>query len=374
MSNHPTDREHKTRWRMPAVAAAAIVVLGVGAIAFAVSNTNADDPDGVPQAPAPTAAPTTAAPTTTVAPLIVTVHGDPRRPDHLHPAGRLGRTRGGRRIRSVRGILDGELRDVANVYADGCEHTLLDPPLGPTVDDLANGVGHSCPASPRRHPSTSPSTGTPANRSTSPSPITRPWPIRSPARTRPTVSTASSPSGTKGRRPRPELLGPGPGATAPTVDPRRRRHPTRDRRTVRFRLDAGEARRHGRIPRLHPDRLTRSRVRRHSVDLAVAVLATAPGLRVGSRSGLGRIPHGIRPRLRGPATVRRRKPFEAARRRRESDGKLAGPESADEQLPGRLTIVRRRCGAGRRSVPRPSDRSRRRARLPVRARWVGVPA
>ena len=27
--------------------------------------------------------------------------------------------------------------DVANVYADGCEHTPLDPPLGPTVDDLA---------------------------------------------------------------------------------------------------------------------------------------------------------------------------------------------------------------------------------------------
>ena len=27
--------------------------------------------------------------------------------------------------------------DVANVYADGCERTLLDPPLGPTVDDLA---------------------------------------------------------------------------------------------------------------------------------------------------------------------------------------------------------------------------------------------
>jgi len=28
--------------------------------------------------------------------------------------------------------------DVGNVYADGCQGTLLDPPLGPTVDDLAN--------------------------------------------------------------------------------------------------------------------------------------------------------------------------------------------------------------------------------------------
>ena len=53
---HAADSEHKTRWRIPAVAAAAIVVVGVGAIVFAVSNTNADD-DGVSQAPAPTAHP-----------------------------------------------------------------------------------------------------------------------------------------------------------------------------------------------------------------------------------------------------------------------------------------------------------------------------
>ena len=75
MSDHPADSEHKTRWRIPAVAAATIVVLGVGAIAFAVSNTNADDHDGVSQAPVQTAAPTTAAPTTTVAPRIVTYTG-----------------------------------------------------------------------------------------------------------------------------------------------------------------------------------------------------------------------------------------------------------------------------------------------------------
>ena len=90
MSDNSADDEHKTRWRTPAVAAAAIVVLGAGVMAFAVSNTNADDPDGVPQAPAPTAAPTTAAPTTTVAPRILDLHGNPRRRDHLHRAGRLG--------------------------------------------------------------------------------------------------------------------------------------------------------------------------------------------------------------------------------------------------------------------------------------------
>ena len=139
MSDNSADNEHKTRWRTPAVAAAAVVVLGAGAIAFAVSNTNADDPDGVPQAPAPTAAPTTAAPTTTVAPRIVTgpFPVGPRRHGHLHLAGRLGsQPRRGSLVDSGSAVVN--FWDVCNVYADGCEHTLLDPPLGPTVDDLAN--------------------------------------------------------------------------------------------------------------------------------------------------------------------------------------------------------------------------------------------
>jgi len=209
MSDYPADREHKTRWRTPAVAAAAIVVLGVGAIAFAVSNTNADDPDGVPQAPAPTAAPTTPAPTTTVAPLIVTYTGIPGVPiTYTVPDGWDPPEDDGFVVFGESSMVN--FQDVANVYADGCEHTLLVPPLGPAVDDLAT-CGPRCPVSPRRHPSTSPSTGTPANRSTSPSPTTRPRRIRPPARTRPTVSTASSPSGmtrvrdsarASGRRPR----------------------------------------------------------------------------------------------------------------------------------------------------------------------------
>jgi len=137
MSDDSADNEHKNRWHIPAVAAAAIVVLGVGAIAFTVSNTNADDPDGVSQAPAPTAAPTTPAPTTTVAPRIVTYTGIPGvaitytvpdgwdAPDDDEGFAVVGES-------SMVNFWD-----VANVYADGCESSLLVPPLGPTVDDLA---------------------------------------------------------------------------------------------------------------------------------------------------------------------------------------------------------------------------------------------
>ena len=109
MSDDSADSEHKNRWRIPAVAAAAIVVARVGAIAFAVSNTNADDPDGVSQAPAPTAAPTTRGADHHRRAPHRHLHGDPRRPDHLHRAGRLGSTDERRRIRSRWGILHREL-------------------------------------------------------------------------------------------------------------------------------------------------------------------------------------------------------------------------------------------------------------------------
>ena len=134
---HMSDHEHMTRWRTPAVAAAAIVVLGVGAIAFAVSNTNADDPDGVPQAPTPTAAPTPPAPTTTVAPLIVTYTGIPGVPiTYTVPDGWDPPEDDGFVVFGESSMVN--FQDVANVYADGCEHTLFVPPLGPAVDDLAN--------------------------------------------------------------------------------------------------------------------------------------------------------------------------------------------------------------------------------------------
>jgi len=126
MPDHPGDSEHKARWRTPTVAAAAIVVLGVGAIAFTVSNTNADDPDGVSQAPAPT---------TTVVPRVVTYTGIPGVPiTYTLPDG-WEAEQGEPSVSGESSMVN--FWDVRNVYADGCERTLLDPPLGPTVDDLA---------------------------------------------------------------------------------------------------------------------------------------------------------------------------------------------------------------------------------------------
>jgi len=128
MSENSADSEHATRWHTPAIAAAAIVVLGVGAIAFAVSNTNADD-EGVSQAPASAAAPTTTpAPTTTNASRTVTepITGTDLTVTYTPPDG----------WETYPAQVN--FWNVTNVYADGCEHTRLDPPLGPTVDDLAN--------------------------------------------------------------------------------------------------------------------------------------------------------------------------------------------------------------------------------------------
>ncbi len=264
ISDDSADAEHKTRWRSPAVAAAAIVVLGVGAIAFAVSNTTADDPDGVPQAPAPTAAPTTAAPTTTVAPRIVsdrTRYGSPtsRSPT---PCRTAGKHRPATDSWSIAASSVVNFWDVDNVYADGCEHTLLDPPLGPTVDDLAN-VWATLPGFTATTPVDIVVDGYAGKRVdyTVPDYPT----VVDPATGEDEADCVEQhvrPVDRKVRRAGSELLGPGPGATEPTVDHRRRRHPTRDQRMVRTRHHARTTRRHGRIPRLHPDRLTRSRLSR----------------------------------------------------------------------------------------------------------------
>ena len=130
MSDDSADGEQKTRWRIPAVAAA-IVVVGVGVIAFAVSNTNADD-DGVSQAPVVTAEPTTA-----VASRVETkpVLGTDITLSYTLPDGWEPARDDGLLISADPATVN--FWDVNNVYADGCEHIQLDPPLGPSVDDLA---------------------------------------------------------------------------------------------------------------------------------------------------------------------------------------------------------------------------------------------
>ena len=136
VDSHPTS-EVRSRRRLAMAAAAVVAVIGVAAIA--INSINSDD--DVEPAPAvqPTAAPTTAAPTITVAPTTKTVSfpvGSANdipvtftAPDDWVVDGSVAYAdnSGGRGV-----FFDG----IANIYADGCQWVLLDPPVGPTVDDL----------------------------------------------------------------------------------------------------------------------------------------------------------------------------------------------------------------------------------------------
>ena len=131
---HMSQTEHRNRWRNLAVAAAAavIVVVGVGAILGSrSSNSNSDDPDGVPQAPVQPPAPTT-----TVAPRTYPLRLSDLSITYTLPNGwDVPAGSGEFLLTSESSVVN--MWQVANVYADGCAHTQLDPPLGPTVDDLA---------------------------------------------------------------------------------------------------------------------------------------------------------------------------------------------------------------------------------------------
>ena len=133
------DSEHSNRWRLPAVAAAVVVVLGAAGIAIALSNSSADDVDGPSPAEAPTAVPATVAPTTTIAPRTETASfagSDPTVPlsytvpDGWQLIGEWGLANNSAAV---------HFYDIANLFADGCNWVLVDPPVGPTVDDLAAG-------------------------------------------------------------------------------------------------------------------------------------------------------------------------------------------------------------------------------------------
>lgn len=138
MTDTSTEDERGARWRTPAIAAAAIVVLGVGAIAFAVSKTNADDDEEVSKAPPATAALTSALPTTSVAPGTATATiSTPQsllEVTYTVPEG-WEVDFDGTVVRGDSAVVN--LWHVRNVYSDGCDWTFADPPLGPTVDDLA---------------------------------------------------------------------------------------------------------------------------------------------------------------------------------------------------------------------------------------------
>ncbi len=131
----PPTSEVRNRRRIAMAAAAVVVVIGVAAIA--INSMNSDD--DVEPAPAvqPTVAPTTVAPTSTVAPTTKTVSFTVTSanipvtftvPDDWIVFG--GWT--AYKPDTVGVIVD----DISNIYVDGCQWVLLDPPVGPTVDDL----------------------------------------------------------------------------------------------------------------------------------------------------------------------------------------------------------------------------------------------
>ena len=144
----PPTSETRNRQRLAMAAAAVVAVIGVAAIA--TNSPNSDD--DVKPAPAlqPTVGPTTVAPTT-LAPRTKT--GSLDLEDGLSvaftvPDGwfweptseqffRLPTSSGPppplERVTFV---------DVSNVFADGCQKVLVDPPVGPTVDDLVSALAN----------------------------------------------------------------------------------------------------------------------------------------------------------------------------------------------------------------------------------------
>jgi hypothetical protein len=132
--------ETTNRRRMVMAAAAVIVVIGVTGIAFALTSPNADDdPTPSPTAVATGAPTTSVAPPTTVAPAVETVRFEVIGADIpvtlAVPAGWTIEEQG-----AAKGVGVGEVGVhfdvIPNLYADGCQWEPVDPPVGPTVDDL----------------------------------------------------------------------------------------------------------------------------------------------------------------------------------------------------------------------------------------------
>lgn len=139
------------RWPPLASAAAAVLVVGAIVIAFAVNNTNSDDAQSPsPSAQSPSAqspasaAVATVAPTTSAAPSAETVSftmTDANMNDVTVTAAvptNWWIRKDGLSIYSGFGVGSAEVffDFVSNIYTDGCQWEFVDPPIGPTVDDL----------------------------------------------------------------------------------------------------------------------------------------------------------------------------------------------------------------------------------------------
>ncbi len=135
--NSPPTSETGNPRRLAMAAAAVVAVIGVAAT-IALNRMNSDDDVERAPAAAPTVAPTTVAPRTETGffagddgvPVTFTVPDD----DWGVVEGWwvVHSTRAGREESGV------AFWDVGNIYAEGCQWVLVDPPVGPTVDDLVS--------------------------------------------------------------------------------------------------------------------------------------------------------------------------------------------------------------------------------------------
>jgi hypothetical protein len=141
-TDSPTS-ETKNRRRLAMAAAAVVAVIGVAAIAINIGNSEDEAPA---PAAATTVASTTAAPTTiastTVVPTTIaartgtyTLSGV--RITFAVPAGWADYDWTVAKPNTIP-VFGVGFNEVANIYNDSCPSVLVDPPVGPTVDDLAS--------------------------------------------------------------------------------------------------------------------------------------------------------------------------------------------------------------------------------------------
>ncbi len=163
-----TPNESTNRRRIAVAAAAVVAVIGTAGLALAIINRSSDDVEAPSPAPAASAAPTNVAPTTvaptTVAPtttasavrttpvVVAATTGtfvvsenhpgfdgdDASRDVRLTFAVPYGWKHDGWVVVKGNPIVGVLFDVVANIYTDSCPSVLVDPPVGPTVDDLAS--------------------------------------------------------------------------------------------------------------------------------------------------------------------------------------------------------------------------------------------
>ena len=124
--------EARNRRPLLMAAAAAVVVIGVAGLALAITHNDDNGQGPAPVATVSVAPPTTSATTDTVRFVVTSAHDIPvtftvpKSWERLLHAG----------YSSFRQGAAVQFDSVSNIYSDGCQHAVLDPPVGPSVDDL----------------------------------------------------------------------------------------------------------------------------------------------------------------------------------------------------------------------------------------------